>query len=167
MSKKYLEYVFFDYHCVVYYELFQPGQTVNKEYTEALCVICVNLFAKSGQNCGKITLGCCTTIICTHFQIALILRRFFIKIAINIVPQTPYLPDLAPCDFCLFAKLKIPSRGHGFESIREEKPNLRSCWRQFWKMTIWTASKTVKNIGISCSASNGSYFKHDELHMEE
>ena len=36
---------------------------------------------------------------------------------IKTVPQPPYSPDLAPCDFCLFPKL----RGSLYETIEEMK----------------------------------------------
>ena len=36
---------------------------------------------------------------------------------IKTVPQSPYSPDLAPGDFCLFPKL----RGFGYETIEEMK----------------------------------------------
>ena len=36
---------------------------------------------------------------------------------IKTVPQLPYSPDLAPCDFCLFPKL----RGCRYETIEEIK----------------------------------------------
>ena len=36
---------------------------------------------------------------------------------IKTVPQPPYSPDLAPCDFCLFPKL----RGYRYETIEEMK----------------------------------------------
>ena len=36
---------------------------------------------------------------------------------IKTVPQPPYSPDLAPCDFCLFPKL----RGSRYETIEEMK----------------------------------------------
>ena len=36
---------------------------------------------------------------------------------IDTVPQPPYSPDLAPCDFCLFPKLK----GCRYETIEEMK----------------------------------------------
>ena len=37
--------------------------------------------------------------------------------SIKTVPQPPYSPDLAPCDFCLFLKL----RGCRYETIEEMK----------------------------------------------
>ena len=39
------------------------------------------------------------------------------KMGIKTVPQPPYSPDLAPCDFCLFPKL----RGCRYETIEEMK----------------------------------------------
>ena len=36
---------------------------------------------------------------------------------INTVPHSPYSPDLAPCDFCLFPNL----RGCRYERIEEMK----------------------------------------------
>ena len=50
---------------------------------------------------------------------ALILRDFFAKNSINIVPQPSYSPELAPCDFRQFPKLKRPLRGNCFESIED------------------------------------------------
>jgi hypothetical protein len=34
-----------------------------------------------------------------------------------IVPHPPYSPDLAPCDFALFAKLKMKLKGQHFETV--------------------------------------------------
>jgi hypothetical protein len=31
----------------------------------------------------------------------------------------PYSPDLAPCDFCLFPKLKTALKGHRFSDIAD------------------------------------------------
>ena len=42
---------------------------------------------------------------------------YLIKMGIKIVPQPPYGPDLAPCDFWLFPKL----RGCHYETIEEMK----------------------------------------------
>ena len=44
-------------------------------------------------------------------------HRLFDEMGIKTVPQPPYSPDLAPCDFCLFLKL----RGCRYERIEEMK----------------------------------------------
>ena len=40
---------------------------------------------------------------------------------IKTVPHPPYSPDLAPCNFCLFPKLKEKLRGCRYETIEEMK----------------------------------------------
>ena len=40
---------------------------------------------------------------------------------IKAVPHRPYSPDLAPCDFLLFLKLKEKLRGCRYETIEEMK----------------------------------------------
>ncbi|KYN43146.1 hypothetical protein ALC56_02425 [Trachymyrmex septentrionalis] len=37
------------------------------------------------------------------------------------MPQPPYSPDLAPCDFFLFPKLKRPMKGRRYATIEEIK----------------------------------------------
>jgi hypothetical protein len=39
------------------------------------------------------------------------------------VCQPPYSPDLAPCDFWLFLKLKMPLKGRRFQTANEIKEN--------------------------------------------
>ncbi|KAJ4434242.1 hypothetical protein ANN_22791 [Periplaneta americana] len=48
-----------------------------------------------------------------------LIHTFLAKHGITTVRQPPYSPDLAPCDFWLFPKLKTPLKGSRFES-REE-----------------------------------------------
>ncbi|KOC60354.1 hypothetical protein WH47_08742 [Habropoda laboriosa] len=45
------------------------------------------------------------------------------KNSTNTIPQAPYSPDMTPCDF-LFSKLKLPLRGHSFQSINEIKEKI-------------------------------------------
>ena len=40
---------------------------------------------------------------------------------IRTVPHPPYSPDLAPCDFLLFSKLKEKIRGCHYETVEEMK----------------------------------------------
>jgi histone-lysine N-methyltransferase SETMAR len=47
-------------------------------------------------------------------QDALTVREFLAKKSIMKLDHPPYLPDLAPCDFWLFPKLKTALKGHRF-----------------------------------------------------
>ncbi|XP_011263146.2 uncharacterized protein LOC105255530 [Camponotus floridanus] len=157
---------FIDYRGVVHSEFLPPGQTVNKEYylsvmrrlREAIRKKRPELWANNSwflhhDNAPSHT--------------ALVLRDFFAKNSIHIVPQPPYSPDLAPCDFWLFPKLKRPLRGNRFETIEEiQRESLRalkaipegdfnSCFED-WKIR-WH----------KCIVSGGDYFEGDEIDLEE
>jgi len=43
-----------------------------------------------------------------------LVQAFLVKHHITQVCQSPYSPDLAPCDFWLFQKLKSPLKGRRF-----------------------------------------------------
>jgi hypothetical protein len=43
-----------------------------------------------------------------------------------IVPHPPYSPDLAPCDFALFLKLKMKLKGQHFETVSDIKRELQA-----------------------------------------
>ena len=55
-----------------------------------------------------------------------LVRDYLTKNNVHIVPQAPYSPDMAPCDFFLFPKLKLPLRGKHFETIEVIKENSKN-----------------------------------------
>ena len=48
---------------------------------------------------------------------SILVTDYLTKMAIKTVPHHPYRPDVAPCDICLFPKLK----GCRYETIEEMK----------------------------------------------
>ncbi|KAG5316889.1 MOS1T transposase, partial [Acromyrmex insinuator] len=52
---------------------------------------------------------------------SLLVREFLTKNNTLMMPQPPYSPDLAPCDFFLFPKLKRPMKGRRYATIEEIK----------------------------------------------
>jgi hypothetical protein len=36
-----------------------------------------------------------------------------------VIPHPPYSPNLAPCDFLLFPKMKLKLKGHWFDTTEE------------------------------------------------
>ena len=72
--------------------------------------------------------------------------------AIKTVPQPPYSPDLAPCDFWLFPKL----RGYRYETIEETKVidmlTQEDFDRAFQKLLEWCKM---------CITAGGDYFEGD------
>jgi transposase len=54
---------------------------------------------------------------------ALSVREFLAKHSIPVVPHPPYSPDLAPCDFFLFPRLKSTLKGKRFLAVAEIQLN--------------------------------------------
>ncbi|KAJ4427937.1 hypothetical protein ANN_23947 [Periplaneta americana] len=134
--------VFFDVRGIEHHEYAPEGQTVTKEYYDILRRLrdavrrkrpdmwTVNNWHLHHDNAPA--------------HSSQLIHTFLAKHGITTARQPPYSPDLAPCDFWLFPKLKTPLKGSRFES-REEimrnamtelntipKEDFQRCFRQ-WK----------------------------------
>ena len=76
---------------------------------------------------------------------------------IKTVPQPPYSPDLAPCDFCLFPKL----RGCCYETIEEMKEAVMKVIDMLTQEDIHGAFQKLLEWENKCIAARGDYFKGD------
>ena len=113
-------FFFFDSTGMIYMHWVPTGQTVNKEYYVEVLREFKKRFRwkrralfKSGQ---------------WHFHQdnapvhnSILVTDFLTKMGIKTVPHPPYSPDLAPCDFWLFPKLKEKLSGCHYETIEEMK----------------------------------------------
>ena len=72
-----------------------------------------------------------------------LMQSFLVKHPITQVTQPHYSPDLAPCDFWLSPKVKLPSKGKRFQTIDEIQENmmgqLMATERAVWgsKCLLW------------------------------
>ena len=76
---------------------------------------------------------------------------------IKIVPQPPYSPDLAPCDFCLFLKLT----GCRYETIEEMKEAVMKVIDTLTQEDFHGVSQTLLERYKKCIATGGDYFEGD------
>ena len=77
---------------------------------------------------------------------------YLTKMGIKTVPQPPYTPDLAPCDFCLFPKL----RGCRYETIEEIK-----VINTLTQGDFHGAFHKLLERYSKCIAAGGDYFEGD------
>ena len=83
-------------------------------------------------------------------------RAFWAKHEITQVTQPPYSPDLAPCDFWLFPKLKSPLKGKRFQTIDEIQENTTGQLMAIGR-TVW--GPKVPNLKVTeASLSYVQYF---------
>ena len=79
------------------------------------------------------------------------------KMGIKTVPHRPYSPDLAPCDFCLFPKL----RGCRYETIDEMKPAVTKVIDTLTQKDIPGVLQKLLERYNKCIVAGGDYFKWD------
>ncbi|KAJ4445099.1 hypothetical protein ANN_06898 [Periplaneta americana] len=135
--------VFFDVRGIVHHEYAPEGQTVTKEYYHDVLQRLRDAVQRKRPDMWTANNWH------LHHDNApahssQLIHTFLAKHGITTVRQPPYSPDLAPCDFWLFPKLKTPLKGSRFGS-REEimrnammelntipKEDFQRCFRQ-WK----------------------------------
>ena len=86
---------------------------------------------------------------------------YLTKMGIKTVPHRPYSPDLAPCDFWLFPKL----RGCRYETIEEMKEAVTKVIDTFTQEDFHGAFQKLLERYNKCIAAGGDYFEGDYSFM--
>ena len=76
---------------------------------------------------------------------------------IKTLPQPPYSPDLAPCDFCIFPKL----RGCRYETTEEMKKAVTKVIDMLTQEAFYGAFEKLLEWYNKSIAAGGDYFKGD------
>ena len=108
--------VFFDIRGVICIDWVPEGQTVNKVYYKNVLTTLRERVRRRRPDIWKNA-----SWILYHDNApahnALSVKRYLAKNNIPVMEHPPYSPDLAPCDFFLFLKIKSALKGTRFESV--------------------------------------------------
>jgi hypothetical protein len=78
-----------------------------------------------------------------------------------IVPHPPYSPDLAPCDFVLFFKLKMKLKGKCFETVFDIQMESQAVLDSIKENDFHSAFELWKKRWDRCIHSQGNYSEGD------
>ena len=92
---------------------------------------------------------------------SILVTDYLTKMGIKTVPHPAYSPDLAPCDFWLFPKL----RGCRYETIEEMKEAVTKVIDTLTQEDFHGAFQTLLKRYNNCIAAGGIYFEGDESFM--
>ncbi|PNF42617.1 hypothetical protein B7P43_G01293 [Cryptotermes secundus] len=92
---------------------------------------------------------------------AYIVREFLAKNKMAVVPHPPYSPDLAPCDFFLFPKMKIKLKGRRFDTVEEIQAETHTVLNTLTKKDFQDAFEKWQKRWDRCMRSQGDYFEGD------
>ena len=87
---------------------------------------------------------------------SILVTDYLTKMGIKTVPHHPYSPDLAPCDFCLFPKLRGCRR---YETIEEMKEAVTKVIDTFTQEDFHGAFQKLLERYNKCIAAGGDYFE--------
>ena len=88
---------------------------------------------------------------------SILVTDYLTKMGIKTVPQPPYSSDLAPCDFCLFPKL----RGCHYETIEEMKEAVMKVIDTLTQEDFHGAFQKLLERYNKSIADGGDYYKGD------
>ena len=159
-THKLLMIPFFDSTGNIYMHWVPTGQTVNKEYYVEVLREFRKRFRrkrpalfKSGQ---------------WHFHQekapvhnTILVTDYLTKMGIKTVPHRPYNPDLAPCDFWLFSKLKEKLRGCCYETTEEMKEAMTNAIDTRTEEDFHGAFQKLLERCNKCIAARRDYFEGD------
>jgi transposase len=102
---------------IVHKEFLPPGQTVNgKFYCEVLKRLRESIRRKRPDKWKNNNWFLHHDNAPAHTSLV---RQFLVSKNVTVIPHPPYSPDLAPCDFFLFPKMKLRLKGRRFDTIEE------------------------------------------------
>ncbi|UYV75717.1 hypothetical protein LAZ67_13001096 [Cordylochernes scorpioides] len=78
------------------------------------------------------------------------------------MPQPPYSPDLPPCDFFLFPKLKRPMKGR-YATLDEIKTASKEELKKIFLNDFLKCFEDWKNRWHKCIISHGDYLERDKI----
>ena len=147
---------FFDSTRLIYMHWVPTGQTVNKEYYVEVLRKFRKRFRRKRPALFKSAQW--------HFyqdnapvNNSILVTDYLTKMCIKTVPHPPYSRDLAPCDFCLFPKL----RGCRYETIEEMKEALTKVIDTLTQENFHGAFQKLLERYNKYIAAGGYYFEVD------
>ncbi|UYV82490.1 hypothetical protein LAZ67_21002496 [Cordylochernes scorpioides] len=154
--------VFFDCRGVVHPEFSPQGRTVNKEY---YLQVMRNLREAIRQKRPDLWKN--KNWLLHHDNVpahtSFLVRDFLAKNNALMMPQPSYSPDLAPCDFFLFPKLKRPMTGRRYATLDEIKTASKEELKKILKNDFLKCVEDCEDRWHKCIISHGVYFEGDKI----
>ena len=98
---------------------------------------------------------------------SLLVREFLAKNNTVTMPQPPYSPDMGPCDFFLFQKIKRTFKARRFTAIDDIKSASLKKLKAIPKIEFEKCFEDWKKHWHKCIISNGDYFEGDNINVHE
>lgn len=151
--------VFFDCKGIIHHEFVPDGQTITGDYyLEALQRLLGRIrrirpeYRDPGDWCLLLHDN-------APSHTSLVVRQFLARNQVCVLNHSPYSPDLAPCDFALFPKMKMKLKGCVFDDIEAIKSASTSTLEAIPKTEHVHTFESLLSRCKKCIESEGEYFE--------
>jgi histone-lysine N-methyltransferase SETMAR len=153
---------FFHHKGIIHYEFIAQGQMVNQQcYLEVLTRLQESVWKKRPRLWPDKR-------ILYHDNApahdALSVSEFLAKNSITKMDHPTYSPDLAPCDFRLFPKLKNALKGQRFADLSDIQRNVKTLLQGILENDFQDCFQQWHHHLTKCTTSQGEYFEGDSSH---
>ncbi len=168
-QRKVMVTVFFDHQGCVLVEFLPPGETVNKDY---YCEILRTLKERVRRKRPELWGG-------RHGEHQWLLHHdnasphtsvltlaLIGSSGIEMVPHPPYSPDLAPCDYFLFPRLKAELQGHKHRNLPDLRTAISRTLEHIPAKHYSAALDTLPVRWMKCLKASGDYFEGRHLPID-
>jgi hypothetical protein len=98
---------------------------------------------------------------CVESNSSHLIQGFLARHNIPLICQAPYSPDIAPCDFWLFPKLKMPMKGTRFKSREDIMRNATAQLNRIPQKAFQKCFQQWQDRWKKCVHYQGDYFEGD------
>ena len=90
---------------------------------------------------------------------AVVVQEFLARKQVCTLNHPPYSPDLSPCDYFLFLKLKLPLKGRYFDDVKNIQWAVTSKLRDIPQTVMQRSFKSLLQRETRCIDAGGMYFE--------
>jgi hypothetical protein len=105
------------------------------------------------RNANKFTIKCIAVVL--HIAV----QEFLARKQVCVLNHPPYYPDLYPCDYFLFPKLKLPLKWRLFEDFQDIKRAVISSLRAIQQDGVQRSFQSLLDRATRCIDAEGMYFE--------
>ncbi len=166
-QRKTMMTVFFDFQGVIHVEFLRPGGTIkSEEYCQSLMRMKEaiqrkrpHLWVRNGEGNRSFLLHQDNAP--AHVAVPTLAK--FGEWGIDLLAHPPYSPDLAPCDFTLFPKLKQDLRGRRFQNLQQLQNEAKRLLHSYPEEFFTQCFSDLVTRWNKCVAVDGDYFEGEHI----
>lgn len=150
--------VFFDHRGIVHHEFVPEGTTVNQHFYKEVLGRLISRVRRVRRDLWE-----ANNWMLHHDNApahsAISVKQFLAEKQVAVLEHPPYSPDLAPCDFWLFPKLKNVVKGTHFESVEDIKTSVTGVLKGLRTDAFEGCFRAWQERMHKCVQFKGEYFE--------